>query len=306
MTAIRTLQIATVSALLGSVLAATQVVADEKPAKPVPLNAKKTVLLDKPGKRLLLKTKVVLREGQLEMLVCPTKTKEHESILAIDSKAINVHAGLLALGIKTGTPAKFDPKFVPPSGQELKITLHWKDKAGKSHSIDARQWIRHATLRYFEQPLKSLPKDLTLPDAEKLPLRYDKRTKDLLWYGPMNKKQREQLLKFSSDKKYRAAIQAFFKQTQKRPMTASWVFAGSGFVVDPKTKKRRYLGEAGTLICVANFPGATIDVTEKSSAQSGNELYEAWTERIPPLDTEVTVEIKPVAKKPKKKTAKSK
>lgn len=274
--------------------------ADKDKPELLPLNATKTVLLDKAGKRILLKTKVVLREGQLEMLVCPKKTKEHESILAIDSKALNVHAGIMALGVKAGSPAKFDPKFTPPKGQELKITLQWKDKAGKSHRVDAQTWIRHATQRYFEQPMKVLPKDLKLPDSQELPLRYDKRTKDLLWYGPMTAAQRDKLLKLSADKNYQKAIKSFYDKTRKRQMKANWIFAGSGFDVHPMTGKRRYLAETGTLICVANFPGATVDIRQRSSANSGSELYEAWTERIPPVGTEVTVEIKPVAPKAKK------
>lgn len=280
--------------------------ADKDKPKLLPLNATKTVLFDKAGKRLLLKTKVVLREGQLEMLVCPKKTKEHESILAINSKAINVHAGIMALGVKAGSPAKFDPKFTPPKGQELKITLQWKDKAGKMHSVDAQTWVRHATQRYFEVPMKTLPKDLKLPDSQELPLRYDKNTKDLLWYGPMTAGQRDKLLKLSTDKKYLKAIKSFYGKTRKRQMKANWIFAGSGFDVNPMTGKRRYLAETGTLICVANFPGATVDIRQRSSANSGSELYEAWTERIPPVGTEVTIEIKPVAQKAKKGKKKGK
>src|SRR5687768_1224783 len=44
-----------------------------KPAavKIVPLNKQETVLLDRAGRRVLVKAKVVLREGLLEMLACP-------------------------------------------------------------------------------------------------------------------------------------------------------------------------------------------------------------------------------------------
>ena len=41
-----------------------------KSKEPVPLNAQGTVLLDVPGKRLLLKSKVCLQEGVLEMFAC--------------------------------------------------------------------------------------------------------------------------------------------------------------------------------------------------------------------------------------------
>src|SRR5262249_4673517 len=49
--------------------------------KLVPLVKTGAVVLDPKAKKVLLKTKVVLREGVLEMLVCKKQTKEHEAIL---------------------------------------------------------------------------------------------------------------------------------------------------------------------------------------------------------------------------------
>ena len=280
-----------------------------KAAKPIALNKKGTVLLDKDKKRLLLKTNVVLREGLLEMFCCLKKTKEHESILAIDAKAYVVHAGLLALGVKTGTPVQFTPKFVPAKGQELKIFVRWKDKKGKEHRVDARKWIRNATNRYFARPLKKLPAGFKLPDREKSELRYDKRVGEIIWFGPMSARQRDDHLKLSTDKKYRAAINSFYRQTQPREMEAKWIFTGSRFVTDKTTMKRRYLAESGSLICVANFATATIDIGAKSSASAGSEVFGPYTERIPPIGTEVIVELVPVPRKtktaPKPKNAKS-
>ncbi|HAA61531.1 MAG TPA: hypothetical protein DCE39_11430, partial [Planctomycetaceae bacterium] len=78
--------------------------ATKRVAKPVPLNPQGTVLLDRAGKRLLLKASVCARDRVLEMLCCLKRTKEHESILTIDASAAVVHAGLLALGARQGTP----------------------------------------------------------------------------------------------------------------------------------------------------------------------------------------------------------
>lgn len=268
--------------------------AQPKAAKLTPLNRNRTVFLDKANNRLLLKSEIVLQEGILEMFLCRKNSKEHESIVSLDSQAYIVHTGLLALGAKPGGPAQFDPKYVPPKGQELKIFVTWTDKKGKNQRVDARSWMRYVTNKYFAHEMKELPADLKLPDETRSPMRYDSRTKELLWFGRMTKKQRDELLKRSADKRYHTAIEDLYKRTQFREMDAKFVFAGSGFIVDRETKKRRYLAEAGFVICVANFPGATIDVTAKSSADKGNELFEAWTERIPPLETEVTVELIPV------------
>jgi hypothetical protein len=297
---------ATPVAFLAAVVAAqvprtTLSAADQKPraAKPIPLNKKGTVLLDKANGRLLLKTKVVLRDGQLEMLCCLKGTKEHESIVALDAKAYVVHAGLLALGLKTGTPAKFMPKFVPAKGQELQIFARWTDKTGKKHRVDVRTWVRTATMRYFAHPMKKLPAGFKLPDPTKSELRYDKIVGELIWFGPMTARQRDGLLKLNADKDYRKAIKDIYEKTQPKEMDARWIFVGSQTIVDRATMKTHYLAESGSLICVANFSTATIDISEESSSSAGSEVYEPYTERVPPLDTEVVLEIVPV--KPGKK-----
>ncbi len=259
----------------------------------VPLNTRRTILLDADGGRVLLKTKVVLRGGVLEMLCCLKQTKEHESILALDGEARIVHAGLLAIKAETGKPVKYFPDFEPPQGQRIDVFLQWTDSKGKLHREPAQNWIRRAVHRYYVVPLESPPKGLKIPEDSGL--RFDDRHGELIWYGPMTDKQRDRLLALSKDKAYRAAIRTFHEQTQTRQMEAHWVFAGSEFYVDEQTGEKLYMAENGDLICVANFPSATLDVSIASTASGEqNLLYEAWTERIPPVGTEVTVELIPV------------
>jgi len=112
----------------------------------VSLDPKGIVRLDRDGKRLLIKTRVVLREGMLEMLCCPAQTKEHESILAVDAKAYIIHAGLLALGAKPGGPVQYRPEFKPPTGQQIDIFLQWTDATGKPHRVRAHRRLGHRTL----------------------------------------------------------------------------------------------------------------------------------------------------------------
>lgn len=76
-------------------------------------------------------------------------------------------------------------------------------------------------------------------------------------------------------------------------MATSWVFAGSGFWENPDTRERYYLAEDGDLICVSNFPSATLDVPIESSQANEALLFEAFTDRIPPLDTRVQLRLKP-------------
>jgi hypothetical protein len=79
----------------------------------------------------------------------------------------------------------------------------------------------------------------------------------------------------------------------KKPLEYHWVFAGSDFWLDENTGKRHYLGDTGDLICVSNFPSATLDLPVKSSQDNENLLYEAFTENIPPRETNVTLVLVP-------------
>lgn len=263
----------------------------------VPLNREGTVLLDAQRKLVVVNSQVALREGMLEMLLCKKNTKEHESILAFDGKAYIVHAGLVALGIDPGGPVSFQPQYMPPTGPRLKIELVWKDEDGKEKRADARQWVRFAIHRYFGEPMESLPAGVVLPDDGEL--RFDATNKDLSWYGPMTEKARDKYLALSDDAAFQKAIRSIFKKTRMRAMDADWVFAGSRFVRDETDGHRVYLAESGDVICVANFPSAMVDVDARSSAEGQDSLlFEAWTERIPPVGTPVRIEISRAPKEP--------
>lgn len=99
------------------------------------------VWIDPVGKRVVLEGEIVLRRGPLELLACLKQTKEHEAIIAVDTQAYVVHAALLAIGATPGNPARFTPEFTPARGTEITITVEWKDAAGKTKSIDAREWL---------------------------------------------------------------------------------------------------------------------------------------------------------------------
>ncbi len=270
--------------------------AGKKPAEQlIPLDPKGIVQLDRVGKRLLVKTHVVLREGFLEMLACPAQTKEHESILAVAGKAYVIHAGLLALGAKPGAPVRNLPKFEPPTGQPIDIFLQWTDADGKPHRVKAQEWIRYATHRYFIANMNQLPVGVTLPENdETFPLRFFEKFKQLAWFGPMTTQQRDKALALSKDPAFRKAIASFYEQSQSRQLDAGWVFPGSAEYVDPTTGHKVYEAEAGDLICVSNFPDAMLDLAIKSTdKQDEGLLFEAWTERIPPRGTEVLMELVP-------------
>ncbi|MFV0444829.1 MAG: YdjY domain-containing protein [Planctomycetaceae bacterium] len=263
--------------------------------KPTPLNKQETVFLDLAKKQLVLKARVCLRAGPLEMLLCKAQTKEHEAILAVNSDAFTIHGGLLALGIQAGSPVRYEPQFQAPTGPRVKVTLTWQDAEGKTHTVPAQSWVRGAIYRYFSFPLSQLPQGFKLPkDSE---LRYDEMNQELLWFGPMSSAQKDDLLSLSQDAQYRKGIAHFFDRSQSREMEADWVFAGSGFYINGDGTKY-YQAEDGNVICVANFGDALLDVTVRSSASNDGLQFEAWTDRIPPVDTPVDVTLTPIPDPP--------
>ena len=113
-----------------------------KPPGMVRLSKHGRVWADAKKKRIVVDGYVCLKSGQLEMFACLVGTKEHESVVSVFAKAQTVHAGLLAIGAEKGTPVKWDPQYVPPTGSEIQVIALWTDPDGTRHSTDARRWIR--------------------------------------------------------------------------------------------------------------------------------------------------------------------
>ena len=79
----------------------------------------------------------------------------------------------------------------------------------------------------------------------------------------------------------------------KEAMSQNWVFAGSGFREGEEKGQQQYLGENGNLICVANFADAVLDIPVPSTSTNEALMFEAFTARIPPLGTTVTIVLTP-------------
>ena len=85
---------------------------------------------------------ICLREGMLEMFACTRNSKEHESIVSVNSKAWPVHAGLVALGAEAGHPVRFVPKYEPPTGTEIDVLIQYTDEDGNEETVRAQEWIK--------------------------------------------------------------------------------------------------------------------------------------------------------------------
>jgi hypothetical protein len=121
---------------------ATEATAGSTPEGLVKLSKTNDVWLDAKRKAVVVDGQICLRQGQLEMFACPKGTKEHESIVALNCQAQEVHAGLLAAGAKPGTPVSFNPEYKAATGQIVDVYVLWKDDAGEKHQARAQDWIK--------------------------------------------------------------------------------------------------------------------------------------------------------------------
>ena len=117
------------------------------PAGWVQLSPTEEVWVDKRKKRVIAGGKICLRKGLLEMFACPRGTKEHESIVAVNGKSSLVHAGLLAIGAKPGSPVRYDPEYRAATGPIVDVEIAWRDKNGKTIKRSAQEMIRNVRTR---------------------------------------------------------------------------------------------------------------------------------------------------------------
>ncbi len=100
------------------------------------------VWLDLRQKQVLVGGSVCLREGMLEMFACPRGTKEHESVVSVNTPARYVHGGLVALGAKPGPPVQFEPDYRPAQGTPVEVVVLWKDDQGVEHRVRGQEWVK--------------------------------------------------------------------------------------------------------------------------------------------------------------------
>lgn len=116
-----------------------------QPAKEwMPLTKDYDVWADMKRKQVIVGGRICLRDGWLEMFACPQGTKEHESIVAVNSPARFVHGGLLACGATPGPPVQFSPVYKPAGGTVIEVEVMWIDAAGQEQRVRAQEWVKHA------------------------------------------------------------------------------------------------------------------------------------------------------------------
>ncbi len=106
------------------------------------LDKKAPIWVSADRKFVILGGKICLRDGLLEFFACRKNSKEHESIVSLDIPPHLIHAALLVIGAKQGTPAKFDLEFVPPTGEVIDISVCWRDlESGILRKVKAQEMV---------------------------------------------------------------------------------------------------------------------------------------------------------------------
>jgi hypothetical protein len=138
--------------VIGFALPAPAALAEEKdwtgdwifravPDGSVPLATGQKAWFDAKRKLVIVDGEVCLRTGPLEMFACPRNTKEYESVVVVDALPGIIHSGLVKVGAKPGSPAKFEP-YEPASGTPIDVMIVWADDAGDRHAARAQEWIK--------------------------------------------------------------------------------------------------------------------------------------------------------------------
>ena len=95
---------------------------------------------------------VCLHEGLLELVACTKGSKEHESILSIAARPMHIHAAMLLIGAKPGTPAMRKARdeartrwvSVEPAGDPIGVSLVFPDSKGKPQEHPISKFISPA------------------------------------------------------------------------------------------------------------------------------------------------------------------
>jgi len=108
------------------------------------------------------------------------------------------------------------------------------------------------------------------------------------------------LWKDADGNKHQARAQDWVKDIKTgKALAYDWVFAGSGFWKDEDTGQEHYRANGGDLVCVSNFPTATLDLPVQSSDSNDNLQFVPFTERVPPRGTKVKIVFIPRQEKSK-------
>jgi hypothetical protein len=101
------------------------------------------VRIDWQRMQIELEGRIVLREGLLELFACSPRTREHESIVAVQARPLRIYQAMGLIGLAPGRPVTYDEandRFLPASGDRLVIEVRYRTPNG-SRTINIWDWM---------------------------------------------------------------------------------------------------------------------------------------------------------------------
>lgn len=104
------------------------------------------VRIDYGNRQVEVDGRVILREGLLELFACSPHTREHESIVLLNTQPVIIFQALGLLGLEPGHPLRMDPntgQIIPASGQNVEIDVSY-ELDGTRKTVPIENWMRHS------------------------------------------------------------------------------------------------------------------------------------------------------------------
>jgi len=223
------------------------------------------LVVDRDADEVRFAARVVLRDGWLEQIVCTPGTREHEAIFVTEVRPSLIHAALMLLGLEPGSPGSWrmdgdDVVEVAPTGPLLKAIVRYRP-------LDSD--AAHAPDRSARDGAETRAADATP------------------WAGA-----ERHLAELVRD-----------TRTDRSLAAPKWRFSGS--LLDDRDRlpagASRYLADwSGSVVGLVTFGDEVISLPKVRPDQVDVAPAEwmAWTERIPPLGTDVTIVLRPLRDAP--------
>lgn len=213
-----------------------------------------------------------------------------------------------ALPPEAASPAESGTEQPPPLVRLSPTSQIWLDTRRKAVVVDGQVCLREGPLEMFACPKRTKEHESVVSlncsahEVHAALLAAGARPGRPVQFQPQYQAASGQIIdiyvlwKDARGEKHQVRAQDWVRNTRTgKALEWDWVFAGSGFWKDEETGKEYYKADGGDLVCVSNFPSATLDLPVESSQANADLLFEAFTERIPPRGTKVRVVLWPRA-----------
>ena len=234
-------------------------------AKPVKLPG---MLIDRAQGCVDLEATVCLDNGFLELVACTKGSKEHESIVVIDSQPVHLHTALLLLGANNGNPA-----MRKQVGEKQK---RWVNIPPRGDPVDVFLVVKDATGKRVERPISDFIVRAQHPGEE-----------------------------FAVGQNGAEEDETKPGNNAARKFPHTFLFAGS-HLLDKKPGTRQYLADlSGHVISIATFGDAVLCLPSVHSKANGALEWQVNAKHLPDVGTKVVLRLRPRQKKPRRGADKS-